>query len=166
MQRAITLALAVYSFVLIRTNLPHLPERIPMHFNRLGEPDRWDSPHSLWMMLAVQVAVSGLILAVPLLGRHFPGMVNLGWRRLSDYTPEQRERILPLLVDWLGYMSMLIGLLFVFLIRQIIQAALSPSPRIRIGWPVGLFIASTIVLVIHYLGRIKRVAAEPPLPTP
>ena len=65
MQRAITHALAVYSFVLIRPSLPRLPERIPMHFNRLGKPDRWDSPDSLWIMLGVQIAFSGLILTVP-----------------------------------------------------------------------------------------------------
>ena len=39
-----------------------------------------------------------------------------------------------------------------------IRAALSPSPRIHVGWPVGLFLASNVVLVIYYLRRINAVA--------
>ena len=84
MQRAITLALALYSYFLIQRSLPQLPERIPTHFNRLGEPDGWGSPDSLWMTLAVQIVGSAVILAVPALGRRFPQTVNLGWQRLSD----------------------------------------------------------------------------------
>jgi len=62
MQRLIALGLAFYSFFLIKTNMPRLPERIPTHFNAAGEANGWGSPDSLWVLLVLQVLVCGLFL--------------------------------------------------------------------------------------------------------
>lgn len=102
MLRLISLAMMLYSYFLVRTRLPELPQRIPTHFNAAGEPNGWGSPDTLWTLLGAQVLVSVVFLGVPYLGQRFPQTVNLGLRRLSDYTPEQRLRILPLLHDWMG----------------------------------------------------------------
>jgi len=165
MHRVLALALALYSYysyVLIRTNLPRLPTRIPTHFNSAGEPNGWSSPDTLWMLLVVQVVTSALLLVIPLLGHRFPQTVNLGWRKLSDYTPEQRERIMPLLQDMMGYMSLLFSLFFTFLIAEFIRVALSPHPRFQMAWPIGLLLAGNAVVVICYLRRINRAAAPTP----
>ena len=60
----------------------------------------------------------------------------------------------------MGYMSVLVGLLFVFLIHQKIQAALSPSPRIHNGWPVGLYLASNAAALVYYLRRMNAAARD------
>jgi len=114
----------------------------------------------------VQVLTCGLFLVIPLLGRRFPGTVNLGFRRLSDFTPAQRARIMPLLTDMMGYMSVLLSLFFCILLRQIIQAASSSHPHISIGWEVGLLLAGSAVTVIFYLRRINAVADETPREKP
>ena len=47
MYRFITLALAIYSFFLIKTNIPRLPARIPTHFKAAGEANCWGSLDTL-----------------------------------------------------------------------------------------------------------------------
>ena len=160
MHRLITLALAIYSFFLIKTNIPRLPARIPTHFNAAGEANGWGSPDTLWFMLLVQVLTCGLLLAMPLIGRRYPGSVNLGWRRLSDFGPEVRERIMPSFTNMMGTMSVLLGLLFSFLLHEIIQAASSSQPHFSPKWELGLFLAGMAVTLIYYLGRIYAVTSE------
>jgi len=108
MHRLITLALAIYSFCLIMTNIPRLPARIPTHFNAAGEANGWGSPDTLWFLLLVQVLICGLLLAMPLLGGRYPGSVHLGRRRLSDFGPKVRERITPLFTNMMGTLSVLL----------------------------------------------------------
>jgi uncharacterized membrane protein len=160
MQRLIAIGLALYSFFLIKTNIPRLPARIPTHFNAAGEADGWGSPDTLWVLLLVQVLTSGLFLAIPLLGRRFPESVNLGSRKLSDFTPAQRERIMPLFTDMMGYVSVLLGLLFCILLRETIHAASSSHHHIPFWWELGLFLAGTAATLIYYLRRIFAVANE------
>ena len=160
MHRLITLALAIYSFFLIKTNIPRLPARIPTHFNAAGEANGWGSPDTLWFLLLVQVLTCGLLLAVPLIGRRYPGSVNLGRRRLSDFGPEVRARIMPFFTDMMGTLSVLLGLLFSFLLHGIIQAASSSQPHFSPKWELGLFLGGTAVTLIYYLGRIYGVTRE------
>ena len=114
-------------------------------------------------MLAVQVAVTALLLAVPAIGRRAPQLVSLGWKRLSDYPPEARERIMPLLEDMCGWMAVLFCLFFTLLIRDLTRAALEPgqSPRL---WPVAAFGAGMIVVIVYYLRGINRIGKETILP--
>lgn len=159
MQRAVALVLAVYVFYLIQSTMPRLPRRIPTHFNWSGEPTGWGSPNTLWGLLAAQVLGAALILAIPAIGRRAPQLVNLGTRKLSDFSPAARTRIMPLLEDMCGYLAVLYSLLFTYLVRETIRAAVSagagPSP-----WPLGGFLAGTAALLIYYLWRMNRVARE------
>ena len=158
-QKFVALALAAYSFFAIRSAMPRLPARIATHFNWSGEPTGWSGPEALWVLLAVQVLGAALILAIPALGRRAPQMVNLGTRRLSDFPPEARERIMPLLEDMCGYLAVLYSLLFTLLIRELIRTALVPGARPS-PWLAGGFLVATGGLVIYYLVRINRVAKQ------
>jgi hypothetical protein len=160
-QRFVALALAAYSFFAISHAMPRLPARIATHFNWSGEPNGWSGPEALWILLATQVLGAALILAIPALGRRVPQMVNLGTRRLSDFPPEVRERITPVLEDMCGYLAVLYSLLFTVLIREVIAAALVPGARLS-PWLAGGFLVAMGGVVIYYLWRINRVAKEEP----
>jgi uncharacterized membrane protein len=160
MLRLISLVLMLYSYFLIHTSLPKLPPRIPTHFDAAGEANGWGSPDTLWFLLVAQVFTGVVFLTVPYMGRRFPGIVSLGTRRLSDYTPAQQARILPLLHDMMGYLSFLVNMFFVFMLRQIIGAATQPHPRLPMAWPLGLFLSGTLFLSLYYLRRITRTAKE------
>jgi uncharacterized membrane protein len=160
MQRLITLGLALYSFFLIETSIPRLPARIPTHFNAAGEADGWGSPDMLWTLLLAQVATGGLFLLIPLVGRRFPGMVNIGSRKLSDFAPAQRTRIMLLFADMMGYMSVLVSLLLCVLIRGTISAASSSHPHFSPWWELGIFLAGIAATAIYYSVRIFALTNE------
>jgi uncharacterized membrane protein len=160
MLRLISLAMVVYSYFLVQISLPKLPPRIPTHFNAAGEPNAWGSPDVLWTLLGAQVLVCLGFLIVPYLGQRFPGAVNLGRRRLSDYSPEQRLHILPLLHDWMGYMSVLASFFFVAMLHDFIHAAVQPEPRLHILLPLGLLLGGALGLTVYYMRKINRAAKE------
>ena len=155
--RAAVIALAAYTFISIRSAMPQLPERIPTKFDWQGQATGWGGPNTLWMLLAFQVLGSAVILAIPAIGRRAPQLVNLGFHRLSDYSAEVRERIMPLLKDMSGYLAALYSFLFAFLAREIIRAALVPGSHARL-WPIGAFVAGTVGLTIYYVRRFNQEA--------
>ncbi len=157
----VALVLIGYTAFAIQRVMPRLPERIPTSFNSQGHPTAWSSPESLWIMLAVQAVVTALILAVPAIGRRAPQLVNLGWKRLSDYPPAARERIMPLLEDMSGWMAVLFSLFFTLLIRELIRAALNPgeSPG---RWPVPALLVGIGVVAVYYLRQFNRVGKQLP----
>ena len=158
MQKLVAAALALYSAFLIQASLPSLPSRIPVHFNAAGQPNGWGSPNTLWVLLGFQVLVTGLMLSMSAWGRRFPGSVHLGTRRLGDFTPQQRERVWPLLDQMAGWMGVATSLFFVFIIRESIRAAQSSNPRFHAGWATALFVGAMAGVSIYYLWRINRVA--------
>jgi uncharacterized membrane protein len=168
MYRVIALGLAVYSFVVIDRNIPRLPARIPTHFNSAGNPNAWGSPDSLWLLLVIQVLGTGLLLTIPHLGRRYPRAVNLGLRKLSDFPPAARERIMPLLEDMCGAMGLLFSFLFAALIHETIRVATSPGARLA-PWLIWLFLGGNALTLFYYLRRINCEAKEnsrPDSPTP
>ncbi|HMD85461.1 MAG TPA: DUF1648 domain-containing protein [Terriglobia bacterium] len=158
MLQLISLVMLIYSYFLIQTNLPHLPRSIPTHFNAAGVADGWGSPNTLWFLLAVQAFTCAIFLIVPYVGQRFPGAVHVGSRHLSDFSPAQRARMLPLLNNMTGYMSIVMNLFFVFMLHESIQAATQPNPRIHPLFPMVLLLGGMFGIVLYYLGKFRRVA--------
>jgi cytosine/uracil/thiamine/allantoin permease len=67
---------------------------------------------------------------------------------------------MPLFSDMMGYMSVLLGLLFSVLLRETIHAASSSHPHFSPWWELGVFLAGTAATLIYYLVRIFAVANE------
>ena len=158
MPKIVAAALAIYSAFLIQTSIPNLPSRIPVHFNGAGQPNGWGSPQTLWVLLAFQVLVVLVMLSISFWSRRFPGSVHLGARKLTDYTPEQRQRVLPLLDRMAGWLSVFTSLFFVELISEAIRAAGSPHPQFHMGWTVVPFLVSMAGVALYYVWRINQVA--------
>ena len=158
MTKFVAAVLALYSCILIETSLPHLPSRIPVHFNLAGQPDGWGSPHTLWVLLGSQVLIAGLLLSMSIWGRRFPQAVHLGTRRLSDFTPAQRQRVWPLLDQMAGWMSVAAGLFFVDIIRESIRAAESSRPRFHQAGAPLVFVVVMVGLALYYMWRINKAA--------
>ena len=158
MPKIVAAALALYSAYLIQTSLANLPPRIPVHFNAAGQPNGWGSPQTLWVLLAFQVLVALVMLSISVWSRRFPGSVNLGSQKLSDYAPEQRESILPLLDRMAGWLSVFTSLFFVVIISEAIPAAGSPHPQFHVGRAAVLFVICMVGVAFYYVWVIKRVA--------
>jgi hypothetical protein len=92
--------------------------------------------------------------------RRFPGMVNIGSQKLSDFRPEQRTRIMLLFTDMMRYMSVLVSLLLCVLLRGTIYAASSEHPHFAPWWVLGIFLAGTAATAIYYSIRMFELANE------
>lgn len=156
MAKIVAAALSLYSLFLIEATMPGLPTRIPTHFNLAGKPNGWGSPHMLWVLLAIQVVLASILLAIPMLSRRFPQFANLGTRKLSDFTPEQRELVMPLLGKMAGFMGVATTLFFLYIIRETIRAAEASHPVFHMGWALGLFLGCMIGIPVYYMRQINR----------
>jgi uncharacterized membrane protein len=164
----IPIALAVYSYFVVRTNLPTLPQRIPMHFNAAGFADGWGSPDSLWILFGAQALCCAIFLLIPYLGQIIPGAIHFGSKRLSDYPEEQRPQMLAMLNDMAACMNIVMNLFFVILLRQVIHAATQAYPQIHPVLPL-IFMGVGMVSVLVYFGfRFYSAGKEanPPRTTP
>ena len=160
MLNLIPIVIVVYSYFLIKTSIPNLPRCIPTHFNAAGAPNGWGSPDTLWVLLGAQALTCAIFLIVPYVGQLSPGAVHLGTRRLNDFPPAQRERVLSMLDDMTGYMSIVINVFFLFVLHKIIQSAAQPIPRLHMFWPLALLMVGTFAIVLYYLDQFRRAAVQ------
>ena len=158
MLQLISIVMVVYSYFLIQTNLPNLPQRIPTHFNAAGVADGWGSPDTLWILLGAQALTCAVFLIVPYVGQRYPGAIHFGTRRLSDFSPAQRVRMLPMLNDLAAYLCIVMNLFFVVMLRRVIQAATQSIPHLDTFWPMALLLGGTIGIILYYMVKFLRAA--------
>jgi uncharacterized membrane protein len=160
MLQLISLVMVIYSYFLIQTSIPQLPRCIPTHYNAAGVADGWGSPDMLWILLGAQALTCIVFLAIPYIGLRDPSKVHLGSRRLSDFTPAQRARVLPMLNEMGGCMSLVMNVFFVFMLRQVIHQATQPTPRLRASLPLALLVGGTLGVMLYYLRKFRQAARE------
>jgi len=158
MLKLISLVMVVYSYFIIQTNLSKLPRCIPTHFNAAGMADGWGSPETLWFLLGAQALTCAVFLIVPYVGQRVPKAVHFGSRRLSDFPPAQRVRMVSMLNDMAAYLSIVMNLFFVFMLLQIVRAATQPNPHIHPVVPMVLLVAGTIGISLFYTRQFYRAA--------
>jgi uncharacterized membrane protein len=91
-----------------------LPQRIPTHFNAMGEPNAWGSPSALWLLPAVAAFVFLLISLVSL----FPAAFNFPVRA----TPANRSRLVALTIRMLAWIKVELACLFLSIQWTIIES--------------------------------------------
>ena len=160
MLQLISVVFLIYSYFLIQSSIPALPRLIPTHFNAAGVADGWGSPETLWILLGAQALTTTVFLLVPYLGLRRPSMVHFGTRRLSDFSPAQQARIIPMLKDMSGLLSIVANLFFVYILRQIIRAAAQPIPHLPVYGPLVLLVAGTAGISLIYLRMFYRIAQD------
>ena len=96
MTRLAAAGLILYSYFEIRRALPLLASSAPSHNVNFAVSTL------LWTSFGVEVLLYTSLVLVPLIGRAYPGYVHFGARRLSDYTPSQLDRVMPVLKSMVG----------------------------------------------------------------
>lgn len=135
-----------------------LPDRIPVHFNLHGEPDRWEekSGWALYMLPAVWTVIGGLIFVLLRYRRAF----NYPQRDEINKLPEPYQTPVHILNrQFILAVFVVIGAMFVYLEYAIVNSARTATSSISmlaIFGPIGL----TLVLLIAYLIRVRGVARE------
>lgn len=135
--------------------MPDLPDRIPTRFDIHGHPASASRPETLWLFLAAQAVIVGLLLAIPYFARRAPHRVSLGKKRLSDFVPNLRNQILLLIDGACGWMAVGFALFLTILIRQMIRAAMDPRQGPSI-WIIPVFLVALTVILGLYAWRYIR----------
>lgn len=125
---ALDLAVSIYAY-------PHLPARVPIHWNWQGRVDRWGSPFSgAFLTFFITVGVYLLLLVVPAID---PRRIN--YARFSD-TYRFIRLICVLFMVALHWVTMLVAL----------------------GWPVSVYqvvltgVSAVFLLLGNVMGRVKQ----------
>lgn len=90
--------------------MPTLPDRIPVHFDAAGNPDRWGSPGEAWGVVVVMLVVQGLLTVVA----RIPHKHNYPVR----VTEENAQRMYRVSEQMTGHLVLAIGVLTVGMVRS------------------------------------------------
>ena len=139
-----------------------LPDRIPLHFDFHGVPDRWGGPSvANWLGMPILSSVMSLMmgggaLSVGLLARHMPGIVNVPdkplWLSLSA---EARVRSLAPVRALLSWVGVGLNCLFGAMLASTAAVAKGTMPTMP-WWPIVGFVGVTLVFVLLSTLRTRQ----------
>lgn len=132
-----------------------LPQRIPVHFDLLGNPDGWASKQHFLGGLVIMLMVMQLWLrvAVPALVRHTPArMLSLPNRDFWTATPTRREEAAARIVDVMDWTGAFLALTMLLILNMVRQAAdtepfLHIAPRNQVWVLMGVLSMFTVLIL-------------------
>lgn len=132
---------------------PRLPERVPMHFDWDGTPNRWDSKESWWVLPVIGTLIPLLLvfLGGPVVRRAAvkPDGINVPKPQVfGALTPAARARVLRPTRVFLSVTAVVIAETFRRALDATGRAAISPDGRLEsfpfwivaVGLPVGAIV--------------------------
>ena len=139
-----------------------LPERIPLHFDVHGVPDRWGAPTvANWLGMPILSSIMSLMmggasLATGALARHVPGIVNVPDKALWLALPaEARVRSLASVRALLAWVGVGLNCLFGGMLActsAVAKGTMATMP----WWPVVGFVAVTLGFVVLSTLRTRQ----------
>ena len=144
---------------------PHLPDKIPMHFNGSGRPDRWDDRGPAWFLLP---GMSTALLVLFTLISHFigymvvrmPMLVNMPNKELFvRLSPVGRLRVVaPTRVFLLWTMAMM-TFLFAYIVDGSARVAIKEADTLP-WWPMLLFMGGIFGGMVPFLLLTSRLIGQ------
>ena len=139
-----------------------LPERIPLHFDFHGVPDRWGPPSvANWLGMpilssAMSLMMGGAALFTDLLARHMPGIVNVPDKALwLSLSAEARVRSIAPLRTLLAWVGVGLNLMFGGMLAStaaVAEGTVATMP----WWPILVFVAGTLAFVVLVTVRTRQ----------
>jgi uncharacterized membrane protein len=140
---------------------PRLPERIPMHFDMTGRPDRWGGRGGFLVLFVMPLVMTGvfylLIRFIPRLGAN-PRYMNIPHKEEFLKLPvEKRDIYWALLKEFFAGMAVAINLLFYLIIRGIVRIATGGTSSL----PVKLMLPALVALALFLVFYLPRLITLP-----
>jgi uncharacterized membrane protein len=135
------------------------PERVAVHFDLSGKPDRWmDRDAATWMMAAFQVGLPAALVLISRLAAGLPNeLVNLP-RKEYWLAPERRAETMQYMQERMGWIAVLTAL-FVMRVNQLTYQANQAGERLSPGGMIvlmALFIGGMAWLLGGMLRKFRR----------
>lgn len=128
--------------VYLLLNWNNIPDKIPGHYNAMGQVDRWGNKGELLVL-----PIIGWIMYIGItVLEHFPQVWNTG----VTVTEENKARIYPILKNMIGTTKLLVVGVFVFLA---INSALAKSLPI---WFFSIFLVLMFGSIIFFVVKLTR----------
>lgn len=151
---------AVWALALVMWD--SLPERIPLHFDFHGVPDRWGPPSvANWLGMPIlssimSIAMGGAAMLTAALARHMPGIVNVPDKALwLTLPPDARIRSIASVRTLLSWVGLSLNGLFGAMLVQTSAVAKGTMATMP-WWPVVGFVAVTLVMVVISTMRTRQ----------
>jgi len=129
-KNAIAFISMVICYIYILMNWSGMPDKIPGHYDALGNVTSWSSKGTVWFMPLIMLAMFILLTVVGM----FPSLWNTGVK----ITDENRDRVYALLKGMLDTIKLTICLTFTVISLAMARASMLPV------W----FLAVTLVLIL------------------
>lgn len=149
-------------WILALTMWDGLPERIPLHFDFRGVPDRWGAPSvSNWLGMPIissvmSVLMGGAAMCIDMLARHVPEIVNVPDKVLwVSLEPEARVRSLASLRALLLWVAVALNFLFGGMLACTAAVAKGTTPMMP-WWPIVGFVSVTLAFVVLATVRTRQ----------
>lgn len=136
----------------------HLPERIPVHFDLSGTPDRWaETSWSSWFGLPLlAVGLNALLYGLAVVSTRDPRRVNLpGKERLLALPAERQQPVMATVREWLVALATPLTLAFCLIQLAIYRTATGQGGRGEIIAAFALIVLATPVIIIGMLVRTR-----------
>lgn len=126
---------------------PELPDRIPIHFNAIGEADGWGKRGMIWSMPVIALFTVGLVLSVPFFNQKY---VNYP----VQITPENKEKQYRLMVLFMKGMALILMGIMMYISLVSAQMAMGkPAPDMMYIW---LFMGALFAWMVWYMIRARK----------
>lgn len=140
---------------------PRLPERIPMHFDLSGQPDRWEERSLIaWLLLPVVATGTALLLDVgSRISVRNPQLWNVPDKpRFLALTPEERAPIIQRLQNFMGLVGVTVTVVLMMVQASVYLAAIQPVPRMP-AYALAAIVLLMGVLLVAGLRLNRGIAA-------
>ncbi len=148
------LILLVLTALSVKAAYPRLPERIPMHFDMAGRPDRWSGRSGLLVLLVIPVVMTGifylLIRLVPRFGAN-PRYLNIPHKaEFLRLPPEKQNFYWTLYREFFAGLTAALNLLFYLIIRATVQIATGQLSLLPFKLVLPALVALALIMLFYF----------------
>ena len=132
--------------VLIAVYWSDLPPKIPVHFNASGDPNRWGSKSTLWMLFAVNTGVMLLLTAAA----RYQGLINIPFQ-VDRNSMEVRQLLRRMITS----IKATAAPMLTWIAWVIIRTATGEMNGMG-SWFVPIFLAGTLLPAVFFTVRLWK----------
>ncbi|HEY8469249.1 MAG TPA: DUF1648 domain-containing protein [Longimicrobiales bacterium] len=135
---------------------PHLPPRIPAHFDFSGTPDRWvETTWLSWFMLPlIAIGLNALLYGAAALSTRDPRRINMpGKDRLLALPAERQQPVMATIREGLEALAAPVTLSFCLIQLAVYRTATGQGGRIEVIAALVLIVLATPIILIGMLLR-------------
>lgn len=104
--KVVQLLLLVSMFGIVIINWNQIPDEIPLHYDALGNPNRWGDKAELWLLPIIALVLHGFLSLVG----HFPSM----WNMPCDVKKEKQQAIYQCTYGMLQIINTMLLVMFLY----------------------------------------------------